>query len=109
MIRHNGGMVQWGCSHTPKGGPLAKRKYKPQINHGWTISNTVVAPSGRHLTPGTELKIEGQRGRFRFRQYVDTGKAQWIDVFDKDGRCRSFRLDRVRTVHRTTRLRGAAR
>ena len=87
---------------------LARRKHKPLIDNGWTITTTVVAPSGRHLEPGTEIRISGQRGRFRFYRYVDTGTAQWIDVFDKDRKCRSFRLDRVTTVHRTTRMRGAA-
>lgn len=87
---------------------MRKRKYKPLRDNGWTITTTVIAPSGRHLTPGTELKITGQRGRFRFLRYVDTGKAQWIEVIDRDRKCRFFRLDRVRTVHRTTRMRGAA-
>jgi len=86
-----------------------RRKRKPRPSpHGWTITETVIAPSGRHLTPGIELKIRGERGRFRFARYVDTGKAQWIEVFDRDRKCRFFRLDRVRTVHRTTRMRGAA-
>lgn len=104
-------MVEWGLGIMMQLGRethLARRKHKPLIDNGWTITTTVVAPSGRHLEPGTEIRISGQRGRFRFYRYVDTGTAQWIDVFDKDRKCRSFRLDRVTTVHRTTRMRGAA-
>ena len=98
-----------GCNFG-KGGPLnPRRRRKPRPSpHGWTITTTVIAPSGRHLTPGTEIKVTGERGRFRFARYVDTGTAQWIEVFDRDRKCRFFRLDRVRTVHRTTRMRGAA-
>jgi aspartate 1-decarboxylase len=59
----------------------------------------------RHLTPGTEVKIEGVRGRFRFQRYVvneQTG-AEWIDVYGGTAgheTIRSFRPDRVSTVHR---------
>lgn len=85
-----------------------RRKYKPMLDNGWTITTTVTAPSGRRLEPGTEVRISGERGRFRFDRYVDTGTAQWIDVIDRDRKRRSFRLDRVATVHRITRMRGAA-
>lgn len=60
--------------------------------------------NGRHVTVGTELKIAGVTGRFVFQRYVDTGEHQWVDVWGgpaKAERFRSFRLDRIKTVHTT--------
>jgi hypothetical protein len=60
---------------------------------------------GTHtLRPGTELTISDIRGRVRFVQYVanlDTG-AEWIDVIGTHAR--SVRPERIKVVHRTTRL-----
>ena len=60
--------------------------------------------NGRHIYPGTELKISGERGRFRFRQHVVTpAGAEWIDCIGGPKGCqqwRSFRPDRIRRVHR---------
>lgn len=73
----------------------------PKPNDGWTYQ-TEIQINGRHVAPGTELKIVGERGRFRFVKYVDTGDTGWIDVWGgpKGSEClRSFRLDRVRRVH----------
>lgn len=56
---------------------------------------------GRHVERGTELSIRGLRGRARFMRHVrrDNG-AEWIDVIQPDiAGWRSFRLDRVKTVH----------
>lgn len=83
-----------------------KRPVTPHWDNGWTITDTVTAPSGRHLTPGVEVRIAGERGRFRFLRYVESSNASWIDVIDKDRKQRSFRLDRVGTVHRLNRMRG---
>lgn len=73
-----------------------------------TRNEFYVGPTGRHLEPGTEVSIKGERGRFRFVAHVvsDSG-AEWIDVIggSKGVRMfRSFRPDRIKVVHtkRTT-------
>jgi Na+-transporting NADH:ubiquinone oxidoreductase subunit NqrF len=59
--------------------------------------------NGRNVTKGTELKISGERGRFRFVQFVKTDKEiEWIDVWGGPKGAetmRSFKLDRVKRVH----------
>jgi len=72
------------------------------------ITTTWVAPTGRTLTPGVELTIAGERGRFKFIKHVTSGGKEWIDVLGgKAGHemIRSFRPDRVATVHRLKKLR----
>jgi hypothetical protein len=67
----------------------------------WLVDDHIVV-NGRHVVPGTELSIRGESGRFRFIKYVYTGSAEWIDVVGgKKGvsTFRSFRPDRVKTVH----------
>jgi hypothetical protein len=53
----------------------------------------------RNVTPGTEVSIRGERGRFRFRQHVrlEDGR-EWIDVIGERG-FRSFRPEAIRVVH----------
>ena len=73
----------------------------PKPNADWTVV-TELQINGRYVSPGTELKITGERGRFRFMKHVDTGTADWIDVWGgpKGAECiRSFKLDRVKRVH----------
>lgn len=73
----------------------------PRLDADWEISETRTI-NGRKVTPGTELKITGERGRFRFIRHVDTGSAQWIDVHGgvKGAEIlRSFYESRVKTVH----------
>jgi hypothetical protein len=68
----------------------------PKPNAGWIVL-TEIQINGRYVSPGTELKITGERGRFRFMKHVDTGTADWIDVWGgpKGAECiRSFKLDR---------------
>lgn len=70
----------------------------------WVESDEVTI-NGRTVTPGTELSIRGERGRFRFLRHVARpGRAvEWIDVWGGpkgSEHLRSFRPDRVRTVHR---------
>lgn len=60
--------------------------------------------NGRHITPGTEVSIRGERGRFRFLKRVtrDSG-AEWLDFWGgpKGAEAwRSFSADRVKRVHR---------
>jgi hypothetical protein len=70
-------------------------------NAHWIISEEIQI-NGRNVVKGTELKISGERGRFRFVKHVLNGEIEWIDVHG--GRkgaenMRSFRPDRVKTVH----------
>lgn len=59
----------------------------------------------RNVEPGTELSIEGERGRFRFLRLVNSETSEWIDVVDKDHKIRSFYPDRVKRVHYKKKLR----
>lgn len=87
---------------------MARKKTKaeaPPHNNpsaGWEII-TEMQIHGRNVVKGTELKIEGQRGRFRFVKYVKTEKGfEWIDVYGgpKGAECmRSFTLAQVKRVH----------
>lgn len=66
--------------------------------------------NGRWMRPGTEISIEGIRGRCRFVRHVvnnDTG-AEWIDCFDIHKHYRAFQPKRIKTVHHTTRTRENA-
>jgi hypothetical protein len=79
------------------------------MNVDWQVSDTVRL-RGKVLTPGRELRIRGQRGRFRFVKAVHNTRtgAEWIDVFGGPKgyeTLRSFRRDRVAAVHNTSRMR----
>ncbi|MCP4968227.1 MAG: hypothetical protein GY926_23705 [bacterium] len=56
------------------------------------------------LTPGREFTVQGIRGRLRFSRAVKPhdGTPAWVEGFDRDGRWRSIRTERVRTVHTKT-------
>ena len=77
---------------------------------GWTVAAEMTI-NGRAVEQGTELRIAGERGRFLFVKHVRTPVAEWVDAIGPNGGgFRSFRPDRVRTVHRIARTReGASR
>lgn len=82
---------------------MPKRAQQP-IPADWTRS-TEFTWNGRKIEPGTELKISGVRGRWRFLHHTrkDDGR-EWIDVIGGTKgalQWRSFRPERIRTVHRT--------
>lgn len=84
---------------------MAKKKTThiegPKPNDNWIVS-TEIQINGRHVIPGTELKIKGERGRFRFLKHVQTETSEWIDVIGGPkgtDQWRSFYPDRVKTVH----------
>lgn len=85
---------------------MAKKKKSaietPKPCDNWEVKKEIQI-NGRNVSEGTELKITGERGRFRFIKQVTTEKnTTWIDVFGgpKGYECiRSFKLDRVKTVH----------
>ena len=74
----------------------------PRPNDAWEYI-TEMQINGRNVIKGTELKIAGERGRFRFVNYTRTDKGkEWITVWGgpKGMECmRSFDLERVKTVH----------
>jgi hypothetical protein len=90
---------------------LTKRRRK-RVTHplpeSWTVSKTFTH-NGRHIERGTELSIKGERGRFRFISHVSTeAGAEWITVVGGPAKVtmtRSFKPDRIRTVHRLTKTR----
>lgn len=78
-----------------------KKTNPPKLSDAWIIK-TEIQVNGRKIVPGTELRITGERGRFRFIKYVDTGTAQWIDVVGANKGAevwRSFKIEQIRTVH----------
>lgn len=82
-------------------GRRKKREKQDDPSRDWEISYEMQI-NGRYVEPGTELKIEGQRGRFRFMQHVLTATAEWIDVWGGPKGAestRSFRTDKVKRVH----------
>ena len=74
----------------------------PKPNDGW-VYLTEVQINGRNVSPGTELKITGERGRYRFiKQVTNNSGVTWIDVWGGPKgaeNCRSFYLERVKRVH----------
>lgn len=93
---------------------MAKRKSRitVAVPHVYPVLDWVITTewsyNGRHVTPGTELKIKGERGRFRFIRHVARPNgSQWVDVIGDCG-FRAFRPDRIRTVHRINKTRANA-
>jgi len=88
-------------------GPLA-----PPVQSGWRAVGLYQA-NGRTLTPGVECTIAGERGRFRFVRAVTSPSGHvWLDFMGGTTGVtmwRSFRPDRVRTVHRIAKTRENAK
>jgi hypothetical protein len=74
----------------------------PRPNANWEIQ-TEMQINGRHVKPGTELKITGWTGRYRFVKYVKTEKGhEWVDVIGGPKGSEAFRscsLDMIKRVH----------
>lgn len=77
-------------------------KRKPaEFPEDWVVS-TEIQVHGRHVVPGTELKIAGKRGRFRFIKHVQTSTTEWVDVWGGPvggEQWGSFHVDKVKRVH----------
>lgn len=88
----------------------------PAVPAGWTVT-TEWRHGRRHVHPGTELSIDGVKGRFRFVRHVRNGAGrEWIDVVGgkpaSRGRgpvelTRSFLPDRISRVHQSARRAAA--
>lgn len=86
---------------------ITRKAYRPArtVPPGWSINNRAKL-HGREVAEGDELTVRGIRGRVRFLRHVTTGAAEWVDVIAPlEGGWRSVRPERVRTVHRTRKLR----
>ncbi|UJQ86853.1 hypothetical protein PQE16_gp63 [Arthrobacter phage Reedo] len=82
---------------------MPRKKLKTNLPADWHEHDHAEA-NGRHISPGTEVSIRGERGRFRFIKRVtrDDGR-EWLDFWGGPKGCenwRSFSADRVRRVHR---------
>lgn len=80
------------------------RRRRPTLPADW-IETTEIQLNGRDVTPGTELSIRGERGRFRFLKHVSRPERgiEWIDVYGGpkgSEQLRAFRPERIKTVHR---------
>lgn len=78
----------------------------------WDVA-TEITVNGRQVSYGTELTITGE-GTTRFvfvRRVTRPNGTEWIDVLETykgtPQAYRSFRPDRIKTVHRTVRARVA--
>jgi len=80
------------------------------INPAWRIAYAAKV-NGRHVAPGTELRIRGERGRWTFVRHVahDVLGTEWVDVRDRDGALRSFYVARITRVHVARKARPAGR
>lgn len=70
-------------------------------NESW-VYTTEIQINGRHVVKGTELKIAGERGRFKFMRVVSTGKTEWVDCWGGSKgseQWRSFSIEKVKRVH----------
>ena len=74
----------------------------PKPNDSWVYQSEIQI-NGRNVVKGTELKISGERGRFRFLQHVTNHNGvEWVDVWGGPKgaeNCRSFYMERVKRVH----------
>lgn len=72
------------------------------------ISQTEITINGRAVTPNTEVSIKGEAGRFTFRYSLRPDEVTVWGGQPQYEKWRTFKLDRVRTVHRKPRLRKNA-
>lgn len=82
-------------------GRRKKGEKKDDPTKDWEITQELQI-NGRYVEPGTELKIKGERGRFRFIKHVLTSTSEWIDVWGgtkNSQQWRSFHTDQVQRVH----------
>jgi hypothetical protein len=77
---------------------VAKKKKQYVGTSNWIYVLEHQLSPRRTLTPGDKFRIRGERGWFKFicvTTNPDIGKT-WVDCRDKNGRWRSFYLDRIK-------------
>jgi hypothetical protein len=72
------------------------------------VSQTEITINGRAVTPNTEVSIKGETGRFTFRYSLRPDEVTVWGGQPQYEKWRTFKIDRVRTVHRKPRLRKNA-
>ena len=85
---------------------MAKKQKERVIPEHLTITEEY-QHHGRWLRPGTEFSVHGVKGRCRFLRHVANAQTEteWVEAFSVDKQFRAFYLDRIKTVHHTTRTR----
>ncbi|WGH21135.1 hypothetical protein SEA_CASSIA_62 [Arthrobacter phage Cassia] len=82
---------------------MARKKSNVNLPADWHEHDHAEA-NGRHITPGTEVSIKGERGRFRFiKRVVRDSGVEWLDFWGGpkgSPAWRSFGADQIRRVHR---------
>lgn len=72
----------------------------PRVDTERTTTDHMTA-NGRHIVAGTELTVDGIRGRVRFIRHVrHVNGAEWVDVITSRGYARTVRPVVIRRVHR---------
>lgn len=99
-------MVASGAGPSGWGEMIRRKRVVPAVTREYLDAATV---HGRQLSPGTEVSIVRERGRFRFINATVTAAGETVLNFvgGSSGHeaFRSFYPERVRTVHRLNRLR----
>ena len=90
-----------------------RRRRKPVFTppESWVIETTYRLGT-RTLEPGTEVKITGESGRFRFVRAVTTPTSHWLQFIGGTKKHETFRFfypSRVKTVHRIKRTRAGTK
>ena len=92
-----------------KSEPVHPAAHQP-LELDWEVTEAITA-NGRDVVPGTELTISGHgTTRFVFVRHVRRPSGvEWIDVLETwkgiPQAYRSFRPERIKTVHRLTKTR----
>ncbi len=76
------------------------------LPEGWVRTTEIRLPGLAPLTAGAEVSIRDERGRWIFLHHTTAPRGSWIDVYGGPyAQRRSFDPSRVKTVHRTKKLR----
>jgi hypothetical protein len=73
---------------------------KTGTRSGWIFEEEYQFSPRVKLTPGSKIKIRGERGWFTFVSITTNPKINktWVDTVDKNYQFRSFYLDRIKGV-----------
>ena len=87
---------------------LAESDEEPDTEKVERVSRTEITINGRAVTPNTEISIRGESGRFTFHYSLAPDEVTVWGGDPQYEKWRTFKIDRVRTVHRKPRLRKNA-
>lgn len=81
-----------------------RQRIEPREPEGWEVHPDYRAEGLARLTPGVEVSVKGL-GRCRYLRTVEAPAGTWVDLYwPRNGGIRSVTLDRLRTVHRSRKL-----